>query len=282
MLRQYLQTLTQANLWVYGTPTADLANRGVERRAQGFTNAVNTAPLVFYSAWPTAITQGLYEIHLRFQRSMVLEWINDAVGQLGIYWYRLVRDDSLITEENTRVYNLPASQKLMKVTNVEILTYTGDEITGFPYMSATPWNWSAEPYTDQFGNHFFQLQFAGQPPPDRIIRVWGEGYYPELECDGDVLALGGPYEVPALNFIFDWVNYRSQEYAALGAHTTELDRYLQRMAQSLQRTKEWLASMLQPTHQPSQVVVPGLNDGALRPSSPSSAYQLFGAFSGPA
>lgn len=251
LLKQYLQTLTQANFWVYGTQTVDHDNRCVERRASGFTKPTNT--LSFEAAWPAAITAGTYEVHPRYSRSLILEWINDAVGQLGVYWYRNARDNVVETEEQTLLYPLPNTSYWTRIYNVEIESDPDSDVVGFPYRSAAAWNWRADPYTDQFGNQFWQLQFGSQPPPGRLLRIYGEAYYPALEDDDDILALSGMYERPAMTYIFDWVNYRAMEYDSLIGRTSDTDKSRQKMYDSLNKTRDWLTSMLQPTHKPSRV-----------------------------
>lgn len=260
-LKQYMQTLTQANLWVYGTSTADLTNRGEQRRASAFTKATNT--LSFEVAWPEAIDglTGVYEIHPRYKRSLILEWLNDAIGQLGIYWFREARDNSIETEDLTLVYNLPNTGYWTQIHDIQIELNPSENITGFPYVSAKPWNWNAYPYTDRFGNRFWQVQFGLQPPPGRLLRIFGEAYYPDLDCDTDVLALSGQYERPALGWVFDWVAYRAMEHNSLIAHTTDVDKSRQRMYDSLNRAKDKLTSMLQPTHQGGQIGLPGRGTG---------------------
>lgn len=251
LLRQYVQTLTQANLWVYGTSTADLANRGEERRASAFTRASDT--LSFEVDWPTAITTGSYEVHPRYQRRLILEWLNDAVGQLGIYWYRDARDESIETEDLTRVYNIPNTQYWTKIHDVQIEVLTSSLVVGMPYVSARPWNWNAYSYTDPYGNLFWQIQFGSQPPPGRLLRIFGEAFYPELANDSDTLALSGQYERPALQYLIDWTKYRAMEYDSLIGRTTDTDKARQKMFDSLNKTRDLLASMLQPTHKQARV-----------------------------
>lgn len=278
LLKQYLSTLTQANIWVYGTNTADLTNRGVQRRASAFTKTSDT--LSFEAAWPEIIDSGLYEIHPRYDRSLILEWLNDAIGQLGIYWFREVRDESIETVEQTMEYTLPFNQYLTKVTDVQIEMNPSGTIDGFPFNSIRGWNADWYPYTDQFGNRVWKIQFGLQPPPGRILRIFGEGYYPDLVNDTDVLALGGQYERPALAYVFDWTNFRAKEYDSLIGHTTDTDRSRQKMYDSLNKTREWLTSMLQPTHSPALVVTPGRGDGLFNSGGMQENVQYFGAING--
>lgn len=278
LLRQYLQTLTQANLWVYGGSTVDVPNRGQQRRAAAYTRESNTVS--FEASWPNAITLGTYEIHPRYDRTLILEWLNDAVGQLGIYWFREVRDQSLLTADLTMAYTLPAAQYWTKVNRIELEVNTSGTVEGFPFVDAGPWNPHPYPYTDQFGNRTWTIQFGLQPPPDRILRVFGEAYYPELTNDGDVLALAGQYERPAMSYIFDWINYRAKEYDSLIGYTTETQESRQKMYDSLNKTREWLTSMLQPTHSPAKVVTPGHGDGMFSPFGMTEDPNYFGALNG--
>lgn len=234
----------------------------------------------FEVAWPAIIAAGSYEVHPRYDRTLILEWLNDAIGQLGVYWFREVRDQTIQTADLTMAYNLPSTQYWTKVTDVQIEINTSQTVEGFPFASATPWNWNAYPYTDQFGNRQWQIQFGLQPPPGRYLRVFGEAYYPDLSGDGDTLALGGQYERPALAYIFDWVNYRAKEYDSLIGHTTDTDRSRQKMYDSLNKTREWLTSMLQPTHSPAQIATPGRGDGLFSPLGGRDNTQYFGAMNG--
>lgn len=92
--------------WVYGTNTADVLNRAVERRAQTW-DGTNTLTFFTGAPWPAAISTGAYEVHLRWPASRKLEALNEACGQLGLSWYREFVDTSITTASQTWSYALP-------------------------------------------------------------------------------------------------------------------------------------------------------------------------------
>ena len=276
-LQQYFpQDIAQLFAWVSAVPGADAQNVGLEFRASSWTFSNFTLTL-FAPGYPTNISGGPYEIHMRYQRSLILEMINDAVGQLGLTWYRETRDDTLVTVQPGWRYQLPNNQNWTEVTRIEIQINTDPISTaaGYPFASADYLNPRVERRVDQVGNEFWEIQFGLQPPPGRILRVFGESFYTDLVLDSDYLPLAGMWLRPALSWIYARATFSLQDATNNRQPTTALETARQKALDALERQKnEILANA--PAHKPGKIITPGRGDGY--PVESPNDWKYLGSF----
>lgn len=272
-LTQYLPVTVGAGAeqfmpWVYGSTTVDTLNMGVTRRAQTWNASSGQTSLTFFTGapWPTQITSSgssgapVYEIHLRSDRARKLEALNEAVGQLGLWWFRDFEDTSITTASNTWAYTLPSSQYIARLWEVAYQLVTDNTLTGFPYMDAVELNWTVRESTDELGNLTQILQFGEIPPWPRILRLKGEAYFPDLVNDSDVLALSGKYARPCLAWMYKYAAYLLNLWQGDQQPMGDISRYEQRETQLLAEADALKLAMKKP-HRPGRILVPGRGQG---------------------
>lgn len=276
-LKQFFpQDFAQLFAWVSAVPGADPGNVGLEFRALSWTFSNFTLTL-FPPGFPTNITTGPYEIHVRYQRKTILEAINDAAGQLGLTWYRETRDESLVTAQGQWRYVLPNAQNWSNITRLEMQIATDANLTagGYPFAPADYLNPRVQRSVDALGNETWEIQFGVQPPPGRIIRVWGESYYVDLVADTDILPLSGKWSRMAQRWIYAMATFNLTEWTGNRQPTASLETARQKAADILERQKNEVLAMA-PAHSPGKIVTPGRGDGYAI-TSPEDARYL-GAF----
>jgi len=273
------QNLFAAWLYCQAGDTGPPTNVGVERRIKNWAQSSST--LNFFSgggAWPTATTTaGTYEINLRAPHKRKLEAINSAVRQLGLTWYRVFEDTSLTTAVNTWTYTIPSADNMMSVTKVELQVATDTTLVGYPYIDASPWNWKPRESTDSTGTKTITLQFGIVPPPSRTIRITMAAYMPDLVNDSDNLAIGGQWQGAALEFIYDWAQYRLAKWQEHNQPAGEFARYQALSREDLQDALQYVLRMA-PGPLPGRVIVPGRGTGQFEGSPNANDPSLLGAY----
>jgi len=273
LLQFFPQAIQQFNGWVYAASPANAQNQGLERRAQNWTT---DGTLTLYApGFPAPITGGEYEIHMRYPRARLVEAINSAVGQLGLTWYRDWMDESVVTAANTWKYYPPAAQNWASIYRLEIQINLNETQLGYPYADAEYLNWRPRRYVDLSGNETWLIEFGILPPPDRKLRIFGEGYYPDLVQDADVLPVAGKWERAALDWIYDFAEFRLNWWLTNKQPTAEAEKTRQ---QAMDRLEQQKNEILQnsPSHRPGRIVTPGHGDAMAFPSPEDWRY--LGAF----
>lgn len=251
---------SQFNAWVYGGATADVANRGVERRAASF--SATAAGLTLYApGFPTACTTGAYEIHSRTARSRKLAALNAAIRLLHLAWFRPVRDQTLTTVTNTWEYALPNTVLWESVARIELQVSTDNTLIGYPYADARAWDSRLYRAVDANGVTTWYLQFGVQPPSGRLIRFLGQAAYTDLVADTDVLPLEGDWAGPAVEWIYDYAAHKLWTWEANKQPSGDAQKAIARAEQILQEARQELLEN-RPTPLPSHIVVPGMGDGS--------------------
>ena len=267
------QQIQQFNGWVYCASDVDAPNKGHERRGQQWTTDGTLS--LYAPGFPVAISGGEYEIHMRYPRARIVEALNTAIGQLGLNWYRNWVDETITTEANRWIYPLPAGQNWANVHRLEIQINVSETQIGYPYASAEYLNWRPRNWTDDQGNELWAIEFGLLPPPDRKLRVFGEQYFGDITSDTDVLPVGGKWERAALDWCYDYAEFRLQWWLTNKQPTAEADKLRQ---QALDRLENQKNEILQnaPSHRPGRIVTPGHGDGLAFPSPED--WRFLGAF----
>ena len=275
-LRQHFpQPLTQFNGWVYCTQSSpDAANRGIERRGQQWQPSASVLSL-YPPGFPGPITGGEYEISMRYPRHRKMAAINSAISQLGLMWFREVVDETVLTMVNHWIYTPPATENWSTINRVEIQINTADDQVGYPYADADYLNWRPRRWVDNQGLETWAIEFGILPPPDRKLRIFGEGFYPRLVQDTDVLAIAGKWEGGALEWIYDWAEFRLNDSISNRLPTGEAERIRQQAMDRLERQKNDILQNA-PSHQPGRIVTPGHGDAMAFPSPED--WRFLGAF----
>lgn len=280
--QQFPVDIQSANWWAYGASDVAALNVGVERRVKSWAQTLST--LTFYpggAAWPTATTTaGIYEIRTRNSHARVVQAITAAVNLLSQSWYRLIQDTSITTTTQTALYTLPASANWSNVVNVEVQINTSPDYTGYPYVDAMNFglNWRSQQTVDLTGATVWQIQFGMQPPPNRILRIWGEGFYPAPVLETDIVPLGGEWYGPAIEFIYQWAQFELFDWTANRVPAGETSRYTSR-AKDLRQWAQSLALQMEQPHDGNRVNVPGRGDGQISATFNNPDY--FGANNSP-
>ncbi len=250
--------------WVYaitGT-AANIVAAQTEQRARQWTNASATI-LLYPPGFPSATALGdTFELHSKVRRSRLLEAINDGVRRLGLHWYRDFIDASITTTANTWKYTLPGSQKWSKIIKVEIQTTTDTALPTYPYEDARYYNYRTYRDVDSAGGEIWYIQFVTQPPIGRTLRVWAEGYFPELASDTDILAISGAWGGSALSWVYTWAKFFVEDEMAERTFFGETDKVRQKAIDQLNRSLDSLKREA-PAHRPGQIAVPGVGTGQI-------------------
>jgi hypothetical protein len=263
-LTQYLgtQNMDDVNGWVYGTLAADAGNVGIERRASSWTAGTTTLNL-YAPGFPSPIQVGEYEIHLRFPRRRKLAALNAGVALMGTSWYRPIYQRMLTTRDNTYRYALDPTINWQSFEAVEIQLTTDPTLVGFPFESSEAYNPSIEPDTDAGGVTTWYLQFGALPPSGRSIRILGTAGYDSLVADGDVLPLPDDIGGKAVEWLYEYAEYRLFSWDMNRQPTGQLDRAAQQaqlhLQTSLQHLKDYARSGA-----PKRLIVPGAGTRTLR------------------
>lgn len=230
-LNGYLpNNVTQLQAWVYATSTCvDVANRGETRRAHSWVASTSTLSMTSGYAWPaapgsTSVGSGSYDLHTWVPHDRLLEAINAAIGELGLYCCRPVIDATLTTVDQRWQYSLPAGVNWGEVERVYLQVATDTALVGFPYQSADSLGWHIERTTSSTGVPAYTLQFRTLPPPGRTIKFYGDATYTDLSADTDILPIGGVYERPALEFIYDYAMACAHDWRANKIPSGDVER----------------------------------------------------------
>lgn len=265
--------------WVYGSTTVDAANVGITRRATMWNSASAVTALTFPVAWPAPITSTgssgapVYDIFLRNSRDRLLEAVNSAVGQLGLWWFREFIDTSITTAAQTWSYTLPSGQYIARLWQVEYQVDTSSNNIGFPYADAQNLDWQVVESTDTTGAFTQTLQFGILPPYPRTLRLRGEAYFPDLVNDSDVLALSGEWQRPCTGWIYKYAAFLINSWLAMQLPQGDTQRYAA-LEQSLLQEAETLKAEMKRGHKPGRIVVPGLGEGLFNQSLGNSPSWL--------
>lgn len=267
--------IAQSNVYVYGAENVVPANSGFERRARSWAAATSTLTL-HPPGFPAAIdARGVYEIHTRSPRERKVRALNEAVGQLFLSWYREFIDETLVTVNNQWRYVLPGSENWSAVPKIEIQASTNTQLVGYPFINAARYNCRTYRDVDANGVTVWYLQFGTMPPPGRTIRLYGEGYTPDLVNDTDTLALDGKWKNAALAWIYDYGEYRLMQWEGNRQPAGQADRYRIMSLDRLNAAKERLLKQA-PAPRPRAIIVPGHGDAEAHP--PYSGAEWLGAF----
>lgn len=275
LLQYFPQPLTQFNGWVYGTddvPTA--ANRGVERRGQQWIPDSNIL-LLYPPGFPGPIQGGEYEISMRYPRHRKMAALNSAIGQLGLLWYRQIVDETIVTTSNAWIYYPNPAENWANIYRIEIQMNTSPDQIGYPFANAEYLNWRPRRWVNALGVETWAIEFAILPPPDRQLRIFGEGFYPQLVNDADILAVAGKWEGGALEWIYDWAEFRLNDSVSNRMPTGEAERIRQQAMDRLERQKNDVLANA-PSHMPGRIVTPGHGDGMAFPAPED--WRFLGAF----
>lgn len=257
-LNQWLPNdLLQFSPWVYGSNTAVAANRGIQRRARSWT--ASTSTMVFPYAWPTTITAaGEYEVirHL-LDRTRFKGAINAAVSKLGLIWWRDIVDESLLTQAQTWNYTLPSSANLIADT-VRVYIQIDPDESSFPFAKAEDFGlgWTIRESVDLSGTRVLILQFTTLQPTGRIIRLTGQGYFSQLSADSDILPLTGPWEGPALEWVYDYGTYLINSWMSNDVPAGETEKYRVKTLTAMMQARQEIQDMMR-AHVGGQIVTPG-------------------------
>lgn len=256
-------TTAGLNVWVYGGLDVPANNVGVERRSISWSQPSHT--LVFAQAWPDAIiVQGTYEVYRRCPRGRLVSALNAAISQLGLYWFRAFIDTSIRTVEGQYRYALPSSQNWSSVNRIEIEGPVAPSFVGYPYAEIGGWG-IEEDLTG--GVRTLYLQFSGPVPAGQRLRIHGEGFFPKIEVDTDTLEYAGPAEGAAVEWIWDFAEFKLDSWQLNKASTLDQQKghairqnKLLDLAQDIKRTL--------PSPKNTRVLTPLSGDGRLRSSRP--------------
>lgn len=256
-LTQYLgaQNMENVNAWVYGTLSADSGNVGIERRASSWTATTTTLNL-YSPGFPSAIQGGDYEIHMRFARRRKLAALNAGIALMGGSWYRPIYQRVLTTRDNTYRYALDPTINWQSFQAVEVQLTTDPTLVGFPYESSEAYNPSIEPETDSGGNTIWYLQFGALPPSGRSIRVLATAGYDQLVADGDVLPLPNDIGGKAVEWLYEYSEYKLFSWDMNRQPTGQLDRAAQQAQLHLQKSLQDLKDYAR-TGANRRLIVPG-------------------------
>jgi hypothetical protein len=276
LLQYFPQPITQFNGWVYATESVPQSlNQGVERRGQQW-NTQNSTLLLYSPGFPGPIIGGgEYEIHMRFSHARKIAAINSAVGQLGLTWFRKIVDQSLVTQPQTWIYYPDPSQFWSSIYRLEIQINTSETQVGYPFADAEYLNWRPRRWVDSFGNETWAIEFGILPPVDRQLRIFGEGFYPQLKHDSDILAVSGKWLGGVLEWIYDWAEFKLNDQLTNRQPTGEAERMRQQAMDRLERQKNDILTSA-PPHEPGRIVTPGHGDAMAFPSPEDWRY--LGAF----
>lgn len=279
-LRNYMPTdIAQNNVWIYGS-TGNANNADVERRARTWTFSTQT--LTFQQSFASQVlgvgpgANDTYEVHLRHRRARILEALNSGVRMLDLLWYREFIDTSITTVQGQWAYTLPSSQNWLAVTDVQVQVSTDTTLVGFPYMSARPFNWKVLPSTTS-AVQTLTLQFEVQPPPSRILKIFGVGYAADLTASSN-LYLAGAVEGRALEWLYRWAGHQLKMEEAMRSPTFDA-KDMMIAARVLSDEAEKIRERLSPTIKPGLIITPGQGDGQITALGQDARY--FGAFSNP-
>ncbi len=252
-------------IWCYGSPTAEAANRTIERRARSY--AQNTHTVTFLAAWPTAIsTAGIYELHWRTPRSRKLEAINSGVRQLGFHWARSVIDEtSITTAVNTWSYDLPSTVQWGSIPQVQLQVALDTTLIGYPYVNAGLWNWTVIPYTNvNTGATTYRLQFGTLPPPNRKLRIFADANYGDLVSDSDILPMDVNASGIATEWLYSWAMYQLVRWESVRQPMNNT-QWLEQQGAALLKEASDIRDRFAGTPTIVKVTTPGHGDGQYGP-----------------
>lgn len=267
LLQHFPEDVNPFNAWVRGSVTADVANRGVERRSSRW--AYQASTLHFPYAFPAATTTGEYEIYTRTSYNRLLAAINAGVAAIGRPWGRPVLDDTVVGVAETWKYTLPSGVNWIEFSPLEIQIL--DSAASYPYTSAVGYSPRIYPVVSSAGVTTWYLQFGRQPPVGSIIRVYGRVQQADLVADADVLPVEGRFEGRVREYLMMHARHALYLWEA-DAEPIGKAAYAERVAeQSLLRAREAIFEGA-PGGGTIQIQVPGRGGGQVASGSDEAGY----------
>lgn len=249
--------------WVYGSSTADTLNQGVTRRAQAWNATFSTLAFFAGAPWPTAPSTGTYEVHMRTDPQRKREALNEAIGQLSLWFMRDYIDISITTITNDWTYTVPANQFIARIWQIQYQVDTTPTVNiGFPYADAVDLDWSIYTSVDTSGVQTQTIQFGQLPPNTRTLRLRCECWSPDLVNDSDILPLAAQWERPALAWIYKYAQHLLNSWQGNEQPKGDVERYDAQAKELLAEAADLRTRMGKPK-QPGRVVVPGKGRGIL-------------------
>jgi hypothetical protein len=141
----------------------------------------------------------------------------------------------LTTRDNTYRYALDPTINWQSFEAVEIQLTTDPTLVGFPFESSEAYNPSLESDTDSGGTTVWYLQFGALPPSGRSIRILGTAGYDQLVADGDVLPLPDDIGGKAVEWLYEYAEYKLFSWDMNRQPTGQLDRAAQQAQLHLQK-----------------------------------------------
>jgi hypothetical protein len=173
-------------------------------------------------------------------------------------------DESITTEANTWIYTLPPDQNWANVYRLEIQINPARDADRLPVRRRQLPELATAPLDEQPGRESWAIEFGLLPPPDRKLRVFGEQYFADITTDDDLLPIAGKWERAALDWCYDYAEFRLQWWLTNKQPTAEADKLRQ---QALDRLENQKNEILQnaPSHRPGRIVTPGHGDALAFP-----------------
>lgn len=269
LLQEMPSDTAHVNAWVYAPLTADVGNRGQERRSTTWDSAAHRLTI---SAPGFAVppVSGIYEIRFRDTRERYTEAINSGISRLFLSWYRPIRDESITTVTNTMQYLLPSSVDWGMLGNIQVHLQANpsNQIVGYPYVDAVRWNPRIDRDVDNTGAEVFWLRFGAMPPPDRIVRLIAPVGYSELAADGDELLLEGQFGAAAVEWLLTYASVQLDDWGQDQLIAGDIQKYQAILSSRMQKQLDLLLRTSQ--GQPNTLItVPGTRDAMRPPVSPN-------------
>lgn len=230
------------NAWLYYAGTQAASNTGLEKRILTYDGANTGGTFYFAGSLLTAGSVGdQYDIHTRWSHQDKLHAINRGIRALPNGFWRRVVDMSITTQQYQWAYTVPSS--IQEIWGLEIQMSTifsgssmlsvGASGTGFPFADANYLGWSVRQGADSSGGMQRVLQFAAQPPPGRILRIYGRGIMGTVGSDLAVLSVGSDdYDSRLVEFLLDKAQRYLWEQLAASGPATDVTRAMKMMTTS--------------------------------------------------
>jgi len=264
----FVENVDRLNAWVYCPRTSLNAgtNMGEHRRATTYHQAGTSVD--FARAWPEALTNAhgpaTYYMTTRTPWWKLRDAVNAGIADLAIPYAGPITQEFPVVEHQYRytLPSLPGSIVATLLEEVSVSISTEGNYVGYPYATATPYNWRLYTTTESDGSTAYEIQFEQVPPTGSLVRLYGRAPLRSTgrTSDSGVVACDPQYDDVVQEYLLMHASYLWAKWDVDSEPVGKALYALQIATAALTEARATLLERL-PRGPNARIVVPGRGDG---------------------
>lgn len=267
----FVEDVDRLNAWVYCplTSTNAGANIGLSRRASTYHQSGTYVD--FPRAWPAAVSNAggaaTYYMTTRNRWDRLRSAVNAGIADISVP-FAAPLTESIVIVAHQYQYQLPALSTSIvpsQLEEISVSVSTSAQNIGYPYATATPYNWRIYNSTDpSTGVTSYLLQFETLPMVGSLVRLYGRAPLKSTGQASDTafVACDPQYDDIVQEYLLMHASYMLAKW---DVDTEPVGKALYALQIATAALQEARAKMLErmPRGPNARIVVPGKGDGRM-------------------